>query len=52
MGGSPGLPTIALGGMGVGASIGVGAETGKVLVIVVGLLSVLIGVLFLGIFGS
>jgi hypothetical protein len=38
--------------MGLGASAGVGVEGGKVLVIVVGLLSVLIGILFFGIFGS
>jgi hypothetical protein len=52
MGGSAGFPTISLGGVGLGVSSGVGAEAGKVLVIAVGLLSVLIGVLFLGIFGS
>ena len=52
VGGSPGLPTISLGGMGLGASTGVGVEAGKVLVIVVGLASVLVYTLFFGILGS
>ena len=52
VGGSPGLPTVSLGGMRLGASTGVGVGVGKVLVIVVGLASVLVCTLFFGILGS